>query len=394
MPLSEAARRLRNNKDRIIDLWEDRARKELPAGTFQDRPALIDSLPVFLEEIADTLEALENNTPERTDITVPKEHGEQRARLKNYSLDELLREYYILQEIMLGVLNEEGRLDEPDEKVVLDAMFRGIRESATEFARVTAERERASAEQMRSEEELREQFVVALAHDLRNPLTAARAGAQILMRNGDNADVRARVLARLNSSIDYCERMIRDMLDASQMRAGRPLKLELSEFDLCELVQETVVDLTTIHGARFVLICESQQTGVWSRPNLRRVLDNLLDNAVKYGWRQSPIKVTVRGEGDTVVIEIHNFGDPIPQHLREQIFKPFYTLARKDGVQQQGWGLGLPLVRGIVEAHGGRVDLRSFETEGTTFSIRLPRNASQHLNGQHVSEMSMKSDAT
>jgi signal transduction histidine kinase len=269
-------------------------------------------------------------------------------------------------------------------------MFRGIRESATEFARVTAERERASADQMRTEEELREQFVVALAHDLRNPLTAARAGAQILMRNGDNAEIRARVLARLNSSIDHCERMIRDMLDASQMRAGRPLKLELSEFDLCELVQETVVDLTTIHGARFNVNCESSQTGVWSRPNLRRVLDNLLDNAVKYGWRQSPIKVTVRGEDENVVIEIHNYGDPIPQHLREQVFKPFYTLARKDGVQQQGWGLGLPLVRGIVEAHGGRVDLRSFETEGTTFSIRLPRDARQ----QHVSEMSMKSDAT
>lgn len=375
MPLSEAAQCLRENKDRIISIWEKRARAELPGGAVQSRPALIDSLPVFIDEIAQTLESLQNNTPERTGMKVPKEHGQQRAALKTYSLDELLREYYILQEIILGVMQENQRLDRSDEKVVLDAMFRGIRESATEFAHLTVERERLAAEELRAERDVREQFVAALAHDLRNPLSAARAAAQILLRSGDNPELRTVAVARLNSSIDHADRMIRDLLDTSQIHAGRPLNLEFSTFELGALIEESVADMSSVHGSRFVFSRDGPQVGCWSRAHLRRVFENLFENAVKYGSRHSEIAIALTGSVESVEIQIRNQGDPIPEAVQEQVFKPFYTLARKDGARQQGWGLGLPLVRGIVETHGGRIELRSNKDEGTTFKIRLPRNS-------------------
>ena len=114
--------------------------------------------------------------------------------------------------------------------------------------------------------------------------------------------------------------------------------------------------------------------GRWSCDELRRALWNLVVNAVKYGRDDTPITIRIERYGDRARLSVHNFGDPIPPENRERIFDVFM---QRTGAPQaeDGWGLGLALVRGCAQAHGGEVVVDSSLAAGTTFTIDLPLDA-------------------
>jgi signal transduction histidine kinase len=100
----------------------------------------------------------------------------------------------------------------------------------------------------------------------------------------------------------------------------------------------------------------------------------LITNAIKYGDSEKPITVIAREHDGEIKISVHNFGNPIPSEDQEAIFEPFFRSKSVRLGNKKGWGLGLTLVQGIVEAHNGRINLESNAIEGTTFSIILPVN--------------------
>jgi signal transduction histidine kinase len=106
---------------------------------------------------------------------------------------------------------------------------------------------------------------------------------------------------------------------------------------------------------------------------LTEVASNLVGNAVKHGQPGRPIYVRVRDEGDQVSLRVHNLGPPIPPGLLPLVFEPF-----RRSETQDGFGLGLYIVKEIIAAHGGTVEVRSSASAGTTFTVRLPRGASAH----------------
>ena len=240
---------------------------------------------------------------------------------------------------------------------------------------VLLERLTATIETRRKERTIREHFVTVLAHDLRGPLSAAKLGAQLLSQEPESLDARRDLALRIDRNLDRLDRMIRDLLDANRIRAGERLPLRLDTCDLGQIAHEVAEELRILHGDRFVVEADSRVLGVWSADELRRALLNLGSNAVKYGAPDRPITFIVRRVDGRAVASVHNWGTPISPDDQARLFEPFTrTRAAIDG-GRAGWGLGLTLVYGCANAHGGEVSVVSTPAEGTTFTLDLPLDA-------------------
>jgi PAS domain S-box-containing protein len=225
-----------------------------------------------------------------------------------------------------------------------------------------------------AERDLRERFVALLSHDLRTPLSSAKMGAELIMRREPSPEI-VQKAAQISRNVDRADQMIQDMLDASRLRAGEKLGIELEPCDLSKLASETLAELAAMHGDRFVLRASPQLDGTWSASGLRRIIENLCTNAVKYGAQDTPITLAIAEDGDRVQLAVHNAGNPLPPDQLENLFEPFHRMPSAQSGGQKGWGLGLSLVRGVAEAHGGSVAASSSEAAGTTFTVTLPRHA-------------------
>jgi len=250
-------------------------------------------------------------------------------------------------------------------------------EDVTSLVMRTQERDAALLDlhRLRRESDGREQFVSMLTHDLRNPLSAARASAQMIPKNFKNPERVSILVNRIVNSIVRADRMLTNLLDANRIKSGEKLPLEIQETGLHAMLTEVVEEMTSIHGNRFVLDSEPVVKGYWSRDGLRRVIENLANNAVKYGFPNTPITLKAREKDETIQIDVHNEGHFLDMKERENLFKAFHRGSNDRHPKSRGWGLGLTLVRGITESHGGHVEIDSAPGKGVTFKVILPRDA-------------------
>ncbi|RKG95083.1 ATP-binding protein [Corallococcus carmarthensis] len=230
-------------------------------------------------------------------------------------------------------------------------------------------------EALQAERGLREQFVNILAHDLRGPLSAAKMGAHALIRAPEKLEARRDLVLRIDRNIERADQMVRDLLDANRIQGGQRLPLRLDTCDLGGIAHDVVEELAMLHGERFVLEAEDRVRGIWSAEELRRALWNLGTNALKYGADNFPITFTVTSTGAQARASVHNQGPAIASADQETIFQPFIRTRSAETGLSKGWGLGLTLVWGCAQAHGGKVELTSDAHHGTTFSLVLPWDA-------------------
>ncbi|MDC0713620.1 GAF domain-containing sensor histidine kinase [Stigmatella sp. ncwal1] len=228
---------------------------------------------------------------------------------------------------------------------------------------------------LKTEQNLRDTFVAALTHDLRTPLTASKLSVQLLgRRHADMPSVQSSV-ARVTESLDRAERMIQNLLDASRIKAGKWVSLKVSECDFHEITVRALEELASVYTDRFVLKAEGAIKMVADPTGLRRIVDNLASNAAKYGAPGTPIEVVLGRRGGHVTLQVKNQGPPIDGGELLTIFEPFHRSRSARESAEKGWGLGLPLVKGLAEAHGGRATVTSSAQDGTCFTITLPLNA-------------------
>ena len=228
---------------------------------------------------------------------------------------------------------------------------------------------------LEEERDLRERFVATLTHDLRTPLTAAKLNAHMLARKGSDPAALYTLTARISENLDRADEMIRDLLDANRLRAGEGLPLELSECDLTSLARDTLEELALVHGDRFVLDAPQVLQGRWSCSGLRRILENLCSNAIKYGVRDRPVTVRLAENGpEEVSVSVHNWGQPIPPEAQLLLFQQYRRVDSAQTRAQKGWGLGLTLVEGLAKAHRGSVSVESTQESGTTFTVTVARH--------------------
>jgi len=267
----------------------------------------------------------------------------------------------------------ESRLFEPREVRLFESLGEKLG-LLLDDARVHSDLTAINA-QLRTERELRERFVAVLAHDLLGPLAAATMGMQLLQAHPELLSEKSTVPARIIADLARTDGMVRDMLDVHQIRAGHRLTLRVGKTDLVAVTRDVAQELKLLYGDRFVLVSNDQEWGFWSARDMRRTMWNLLSNAIKYGNKSTPIDIRIASTDGNVEVVVHNQGVPISAGDRATLFDPFARAITAQAAAERGWGLGLTLVKGCVEAHGGSVVVQSEAESGTRFTLRFPADA-------------------
>jgi PAS domain S-box-containing protein len=221
-----------------------------------------------------------------------------------------------------------------------------------------------------------ELFTGVLAHDLRNPLGAITTAAHLaLMRQEGEGDRNAKPLSKIVASGQRMERMIDQLLDFTRARVGGGIEILVRDANLADLCSQAIGEVELVYPDRSIP-CSfvGDQGGTWDPDRLLQIISNLVANASQHGRPGSPVTVRLDGlQREAIVLEVHNLGT-IPEALQPTLFDPFRgTRHRRD--HSRGLGLGLFIVKELVRAHGGSVEVKSTEPDGTTFTIQLPRRA-------------------
>jgi PAS domain S-box-containing protein len=229
-------------------------------------------------------------------------------------------------------------------------------------------------------EEERVAFFDALAHDIRNPLGAAKGQAQLArrrLRHGmDDVNQVHAALDRIEAAVDDASRLIDELLDVAHLRAGLPLQLRLETVDLVAMAEECAAKVQRGATRHVVRVEAAMPTlvGEWDRARLARMLANLLGNAVKYSPRGGEIVVRVNqvhdAAGSWAVLAVQDHGVGIPVSDLSRIFERFQRGGNVAAIG--GTGIGLAGARQIVAQHGGSIGVESHEGVGSTFTLRLP----------------------
>ncbi|HEX5750861.1 MAG TPA: ATP-binding protein [Archangium sp.] len=211
------------------------------------------------------------------------------------------------------------------------------------------------------------------AHDLGNPLQALQLMLGKLRRQPPPEPEKLReVLTAAVRHTQRLGRLLHNLLDLSRLSSGR-MELEVGEVDLGELAHEAVerhAEQAAEAGSQVVLEVEPGVVGRWDRLRLERVLTNLLSNAFKYG-KGKPIELRVERTEGHGRLSVRDQGPGIPEAQQRAIFERFQKAPAR-GEKKEGFGLGLYIVRQLVEAHGGSIHVESREGEGATFTVELP----------------------
>ncbi|BDT57952.1 hypothetical protein MasN3_14460 [Massilia varians] len=360
--LSPVTRAMLALRGPIIDAWLVEVHAAVPQARELAPPIAENTLPAYFDTLAALL------TPKRsarllTDLgALASEHGGERARMTSYDATAVIHEMQIFRNVLFRELERHGVLLDDGQRATLFAHIDAtIRESANAFTVVQAA--------------LREQFVAAMAHDLRTPLSTAQMAAEMINHTSQDPNAR-RFADKIVASTQRIDGMTRELLDRIAFCKTGKVRLQIDRVDLAGLVREVAQSAEAFHPIALAIDAEPLE-GWWCADAIRRAVENLVNNAIKYGDRIAPIRVTVASTATRVQLMVHNQGPPIALEDSESIFQ-LYRRAGRQGLAEgndEGWGVGLPYVRRVAEAHGGSVMMSSSLEEGTAFVIDIPLDA-------------------
>ncbi|MBC7713075.1 MAG: HAMP domain-containing histidine kinase [Rhizobacter sp.] len=218
-----------------------------------------------------------------------------------------------------------------------------------------------------------EKVLALVSHDVRTPLTITKMGVQSVIKHPENVEKNAIILQKTLKSLEMIESMTQSLLDVSRIRSGKTIPLDFEHCDLKTRVTHMYEDMLPSYGDRLQLSYSViSLNGTWATNGIRRALENLITNAIKYGSMNTPIIINLEEAKGFALLSVHNDGREISKDEQEKLFDSFHRTAEAEQSKVKGWGLGLALVKGVAEAHDGEVLVSSSEGKGTLFTLKLP----------------------
>jgi signal transduction histidine kinase len=375
--MSRLARFIREHTEEILIEWETFARA-LPMGGSMDIKALRDHAKDMLGVIARDLETPQTSA-EQTDkgqgksdaaehdaTTAAQSHGAGRAE-SGFTAGQMVSEFRALRASVIRLWarqqHEVGPADLDDVTRFNEAIDQAISES---IIRYTDEIDRS-----------KERFLAILGHDLRSPLSAVITASGFMLEAGELQEPNLTLVSRIATSARRMNQMVADLLDFTRSRFGDSIPIVRAATDVRRILHDVVSEVAASHPSSTLQVeTGGDLRGQWDDARLTQALTNLVTNAVHHGADKSPIKVAAHGERNEVVISVGNEGPVIPEQDLAQLFEAMKHARGDSARDRRHLGLGLYIVDKIVAAHGGSIDVRSSNEEGTCFTVRLPRGSS------------------
>jgi signal transduction histidine kinase len=371
-----------SNREPILAEWEAFARTCTPASGPMDIMALRDHAGAMLNVIARDLrtpqgseaqeEKSKGNAPEAAseaeeEPTAAEEHGSGRAE-SGFTVEQMISEYRALRASVVRLwTREQGRIEAHDLED-LTRFHEAIDQSLAEsIAQYTEDLDRS-----------KEMFLAILGHDLRSPLGAVLTSAQFMLETQDLPEPSRTLTSRIASSTTRMVNMVGALLDFTRSRLGGGIPIEPAPMSMTRVARAVADEIGAAHPDRTVrVLARGEQTGEWDGARITQVLTNLVGNALEHGSPKARVTIRVAGSAEEVTVAVHNRGPAIPEDQVAGIFQAM-KLGATHGTQTTmgpsgNLGLGLYIADRIVSAHAGTIDVRSTPSEGTTFTIHLPR---------------------
>jgi signal transduction histidine kinase len=364
-PPNTTAEYLMSNRNRILSMWVARVKQAIQAAKTERDPIVVDTIPTLLENLAQALDEKFPRSLATEGTTIASEHGGERARVTRFPPGEVIKEFQILRDVVFEVLSEPKTLSNREIDIIIKSIDQAMSESLTAYFLV--------------HQGIREQFVAMLTHDLRNPLSAIRASADLMRLNPDRKEQMSVLTGRIAENTRRVDQMIQDLLDASRVQFGERIHFEVEQGELYSMLRDALTHLAAIYGDRFILDGKPVH-GYWNMDAFRRAVENIVTNAVKYGDPAKKITIHLEEIKGRVVVSVHNEGSYIPPEEQENLFRSFIRSKSAQAGTKRGWGLGLAMARGMAEGHGGSITVDSSPERGTSFIIDVPADTRAHIN--------------
>jgi signal transduction histidine kinase len=387
MSLAVLSQYLRTSEEAIFTRWQAAVfREAVPSARGLQEPQLRNSLPALFEDIVIAIAG----EPAPTVEAEGREHGRQRWGL-GYDIGEVLRELFLFRQTLLDVVNEYAvgasglACGEQVEALrrILDVIDRSAQAGAARFhtetiaARELLEQELTAAnKQLKAANEAKDRFLAMLSHELRNPLAPILAAVQLLEYT-EATDCRLRQAREvIERQVRHQARLIDDLLDVSRITQGK-IALRQEIHDLRAAVTHAVESCQpAIQGKsqelRVELSAEALPVDA-DRVRMEQVITNLLTNAHRYTEPGGSIWLTVGKEDGAAIVRVRDSGIGISPVLLPRVFELFVQADTSLDRPHGGLGIGLTLVKSLVELHGGAVEAHSAGLgAGSEFVVRLP----------------------
>lgn len=247
---------------------------------------------------------------------------------------------------------------------------------AIENAKLYQEVEKANIK-LKSLDKLKNEFLSIASHQVRTPLSIIKGYISLLRgkKAGEISEQQDHFMKNIQEANDQLINIINDFLNLSRIEQKR-MKLEISESDVEKIIEQVTERLNheaELKNIKLNFVKETQNIPKVNidEPKIIEVITNLVDNAIKYSPEKSEVKVTPKKDGDMLKISVTDHGIGIPEDFRDKLFQKFSRAHNAIQHQPNGNGIGLFLVKKIIDAHHGKISIASKEGKGTTFTVYL-----------------------
>jgi signal transduction histidine kinase len=255
---------------------------------------------------------------------------------------------------------------------VMTAVFAGTLRSA--FNRLSHAKKAAdlASNEAKHATERMEKILALVSHDVRNPLATSRMAVQLLLESPNRVD-RQSFMAMISRNLDRADQLIQSLLDVASIRSsGRSISMKYQYCDLSSQISYLVDEMSLTNQNRLIFHPAGPVWGNWGTDGIKRAMENLVSNALKYGDPACPVTIRTERKENRACLSVHNEGNEIDPADQNRLFDFFQRGSHNDDQTTQGWGIGLAVVKAVAESHGGSVAVESGNGLGTKFIIDIP----------------------